>query len=99
MPQWYDARSPVFALEPPDSYFITWLSREQSGFRCLLKTSAEVTVIRILLNHEIRDIPRQNLFRRHSRFTLPSELQHSGLVRSGQCIPRNAIYKLCKPGR
>jgi hypothetical protein len=36
----------VLALEPPDSYFITWSSREQSGRRCLLKTFAEAVVIK-----------------------------------------------------
>jgi hypothetical protein len=32
---------------------MTWLSRGQSGFRWLLKTSAEAIVIKILLNNEM----------------------------------------------
>jgi len=37
-------------LEPPSSYFITWLSREQSGFRWPLKILIEEFIIEILPN-------------------------------------------------
>jgi hypothetical protein len=47
-PQWYDARFPVFALEPQDSYFIKWLSREQSGFRWRFKSFSNEIIIEIL---------------------------------------------------
>src|SRR6266478_4587337 len=75
--------------EPRDSYFITWLSREQSGRRWLLKTSAEAIVIEILLNNELRGNPEQKLSGRPWRsalcatLTLPSELQCIGSVGSG----------------
>jgi hypothetical protein len=49
-PQWYDAWFPVFALQPQDSYFITWLSREQSGFRWRFKTFSDEIIIEILPN-------------------------------------------------
>jgi hypothetical protein len=47
--QWYDAWTPVFFLDPLDSYFITWLSREQRGLRWLLKSLAETIFIKVLL--------------------------------------------------
>ena len=49
------------ALEPRDSYFITWLSRGQSGFKWPLKTSAEAIVMKILLNDEVRGNPNRKL--------------------------------------
>jgi hypothetical protein len=53
-PQWYDVWSPAFALEPADSYFITWLSREQSGFSSRLKTFSNEIIIEILSNDQMR---------------------------------------------
>jgi hypothetical protein len=60
-PQWYDAWFSAFDQEPLDSYFITWLSREQSGLRWLLNTSAEAIVIEILPNNEMRGNPKGKL--------------------------------------
>ena len=37
-------------LELPSSYFITWLSREQSGFSWRLKTFSDEIIIEILPN-------------------------------------------------
>ena len=69
-PQWYDAWFLVFDQEPIDSYFITWLSREQGGRRWLLKTSAEAMVIKNLLNNEMRGNPKRKLSSRRSVRTL-----------------------------
>jgi len=46
------------------------LSREQSGRRWLLKTSAEAIVIEILLNNELRGNPEQKLSGRPWRSAL-----------------------------
>jgi len=61
-PQWYEACSPVSALESPDSYFITWSSREHSGRRLLLKTFPEAIVIKTPLNEDKTGNPNRKLF-------------------------------------
>jgi hypothetical protein len=48
------------------------LSREQSGFKWLLKTIAEAIVIKTLSNNEVRGNSKQKLSGRRSVLTLPA---------------------------